>query len=687
MRKYLSLFAKKPLLIVVAVVAVGMILALLATKLLPPEREPWATWLVTFVLAFAAFLAALLTIVVRLRQVVSGKGEADGETTDERRAQRNRRAMLTLVKSFWVEGVLEQSVHGAALMALAMEVKPDAVEHPWGMVLNTLGQPSRPLARGTRILEVFDELNGALLILGEPGSGKTTTLLELARDTIARAEKDYSQPIPVVLNLSSWADRMKSISEWLVDELNEKYNIPKRIAWPWVQNDDLLVLADGLDEVRPERREACAKALNRFRQKHGLVGIAICSRSAEYEAMTSQLKLEGAVVLQPLTPRQVDEYLEGTGTELLAVRRTLRHDTTLQELARSPLCLSIMTLAYHGLPLEDLRSLDSLEARRRHLFDAYIQRMFERRELRTVSGARHVLEGAQSHSRYSTQQTIRWLAWLARTMTDHAQTVFLIEQMQPSWLQGSGSRRLFVSAVEMVHAALGGVTVGLTSGLALARYAGWVVALYGGLLFGLFGAMVGGVIDAHTRQQDTIRPVEVVRWSRPSVQDQFSQLALIYGLFFGFLLAMEYGVRTALGVVVFGLVGFLLVRGLSYHYLRVELRVAPNQAIRRSAKNATIIGLAGGLTAGVVLGLSAGMLAALVMGSFFALGLGLGFGGSACVQHYALRFMLLRNGDAPLDYAQFLDYAADRILLRKVGGGYIFTHRLLQEHFAGLELD
>ena len=41
-----------------------------------------------------------------------------------------------------------------------------------------------------------------------------------------------------------------------------------------------------------------------------------------------------------------------------------------------------------------------------------------------------------------------------------------------------------------------------------------------------------------------------------------------------------------------------------------------------------------------------------------------------------------------LDFADAhpdLDYAADRIFLQKVGGGYIFIHRLLLEHFAALE--
>ncbi len=50
-----------------------------------------------------------------------------------------------------------------------------------------------------------------------------------------------------------------------------------------------------------------------------------------------------------------------------------------------------------------------------------------------------------------------------------------------------------------------------------------------------------------------------------------------------------------------------------------------------------------------------------------------------------MRFILYRNGDIPWNYVRFLDYAADRIFLRKVGGGYIFIHRMLMEYFAALE--
>ena len=71
-------------------------------------------------------------------------------------------------------------------------------------------------------------------------------------------------------------------------------------------------------------------------------------------------------------------------------------------------------------------------------------------------------------------------------------------------------------------------------------------------------------------------------------------------------------------------------------------------------------------------------------------GLSIGFffgqlnGGIACIKHVLLRVFLWRAEVLPWNYVRFLDYAAERILLRKVGGGYIFVHRLLLEYFAAL---
>jgi eukaryotic-like serine/threonine-protein kinase len=63
---------------------------------------------------------------------------------------------------------------------------------------------------------------------------------------------------------------------------------------------------------------------------------------------------------------------------------------------------------------------------------------------------------------------------------------------------------------------------------------------------------------------------------------------------------------------------------------------------------------------------------------------GLDSGGHAFIQHCVLRLLLARNGSAPWNYPAFLDTAAEYLFLRKVGGGYIFVHRMLMDYFAAL---
>ena len=46
-----------------------------------------------------------------------------------------------------------------------------------------------------------------------------------------------------------------------------------------------------------------------------------------------------------------------------------------------------------------------------------------------------------------------------------------------------------------------------------------------------------------------------------------------------------------------------------------------------------------------------------------------------------------RNNLLPWRLVPFLDHCVDLIFLRRVGGGYIFVHRLLMEHFAEMYVE
>ena len=711
----------------------------------------------------------------------------------------NRHHLLTKVRTFWITGVLEHSLYGATLIALGLQKEAEAVANPWRLVLHQPDLAPQRLPAGTRILQAYDDAGGELLILGEPGSGKTTLLLELARDLLERAEMDDEHPIPVVFNLSSWATKQQPLAAWLVDELNSKYQVPRKQAQRWVEGDAILPLLDGLDEVATTARLACLKAINTYRQEHGLLPTVVCSRSAEYLTQDTRVVLSSAVIVQPLTEQQVEDYLVSGGEALWALRVALHQDAALRELTTTPLMLSILTLTYHGMPVEDLLQVASPTERQRQVFEHYIKRMLERRGGNTSTNNGSKKEKAS----YTPQQTVQWLSWLARQLAQHSQSVFYIERMQPDWLVESRMHGRYPGL-------MGGLTLGLFSAPVFGPIGGFLLAhlvspqpplwlilglmlvfgLMTGSLFGLFnglmyaqeakrgfwsrlgrrvvqgivnGVLIGFVLGvpyglflgqrAHDQQGwiiligtafgilggagfvlvdsllglevTAIRPVEVFTWTWAGMARKLLQY-----LFFALLGSLVIGVLVGLGLslsnlfvnksadllhivevnmiaglqfallgvaplflIISGLIG-ALTGGLSGERLDEHNLTVPNQGIRRSAFHSLLVGLVGALIGALVggglgykvTGNWSGVLAyALIIGALIGFINALRGGGIACIQHFLLRFLLWDAAVIPWQYARFLDHATERILLRKVGGGYIFTHRLLLEYLATLE--
>lgn len=223
----------------------------------------------------------------------------------------NETTLLNKVKEFWIEGLLEKSLHGRLRIELGLEERLDAIAHPWGMVWETPEQLRTNLDPGTRIIDVFDRMGmgGTLLILGEPGSGKTTSLLEFAEDRIAHAEQDIELPIPVVFNLSTWRGGRQTLFDWLVEELWGKYRVSKALSKDWIGSEKLLPLLDGLDEVRDDRRESCIQAINQFIQMYGKTEIVVCSRIKDYERLKTRFKFQGAIFIDDVKERQIEDYL------------------------------------------------------------------------------------------------------------------------------------------------------------------------------------------------------------------------------------------------------------------------------------------------------------------------------------------------------------------------------------------
>jgi len=488
----------------------------------------------------------------------------------------------------------------------------------------------------------------------------------IARHLLTRAQENTDFPMPVVFNLSSWPGMRLSIKDWLVQELYIKYQVAREIGHHWVTTQQMLLLLDGLDEVGNDRRNHCVQALNQFMQEYGETELVVCCRTNDYEVLTQRLRLQGAVFIQPLTPPQVQTYLNSLGEDFITLRKAIDADPTLQELTKSPLLLSMMTLSYQGFNFDVFPKLSDLDAYREHLFETYVQRMWRCRR----------------NHRYSLQRSQHWFAWLAFHLDRQRQTVFLIERLQPDWLTDF-QRRLY----QFLSCALGGVFVGVLGGFNVGRLLGMEVGLTSGFLLmcgvSLSIAIVLGLV--HYR----IETVESLRWSWSKARNSIPS-GIRVGLSVGIILVLG---QLAFGLLHFNLISptilyqglggmgtgllFVLVKGLSGG--GVETTAEPNQGIWKSFHNALLFGTIGTITLGIV-GYTFGL-------SFFGMVVGLLFGlfspaGLACYQHFILRIVLWEYGYIPWNYAQFMNYGTQLTFLQKVGGGYIFIHRYLLEFFA-----
>src|SRR5262249_18952152 len=289
------------------------------------------------------------------------------------------------------------SLYKEVMITLGLAERPTAVARPLDVLVQRPDGTGRPLPPETKNGEGFDELHGSLPILRAPRSRKKTLPLEPTPNPFGQAEQDSDVPIPVVFPLSTWGEQRLSLAEWFIDELTRRYDVAHKVAQEWIEHDRVLPLLDGLDEVKEEYRAACVEAINDFRKEHGfLLPLALCCRVAVYDALRTRLRLQGAVLVQPLTRQQVEAYLDELGEAGVGLRNALRDDPTLWELAEAPLLLNVMTLAYSKEVAVVPFAGNAPEARREYLFTAYVNRMFQRRS---------------SATRYTKEQSLRWLSW------------------------------------------------------------------------------------------------------------------------------------------------------------------------------------------------------------------------------------------------------------------------------------
>jgi DNA polymerase III delta prime subunit len=596
-----------------------------------------------------------------------------------------------------VKARLDQSLHRAVdaeLLNLGKVLEPHQVRNRWIMEEKSIQtHPPTPLPPEMTIAEVFElpKVGQELLILGEPGSGKTTTLLELTQNLVEKALEDTNAPIPVLVNLSSWKDPQQKIFDWLLEELKSKYGLRQELGGQFLRQNQLLSCLDGLDEVASIRQEACVVKLNEWlvgNAEQRSMGVVVCCRREQYEKIVRKLFLENCVALQPLSDAQIETYL--TQFQVGAAWKSVQASSKLQNLLRKPLFLRMFGFVTPQFDFEEWQQRTTDDERMEYLFDRYWDVAMDRPLVDAKSQDDGILSKTYRKKKLPDHKKVRRaLVFAAQAMEQESQTELLIERMQPSWLRNRNQKQLYWLFCKLSL----GLVVGLFLGILIALFFGWfykgVIALIGGITLGFLGE-----IDCIDTVESLRVPASLFEVNETLRTQRRYILAWLIG---GSAIFVIMGPRTVLILwLIFGLI-FLLTSFFKKDITK-EYRIKSNQGIKNTFQNLIFLTTISFVCAIILVKLLEYFLTTLLLNSkileisiivFFALIISAFYvgGGKTILQHISLRIVLALNGYAPYRYDKLLDYCAERLLLQRIGGRYRFMHKLLQEHFAKMPLD
>lgn len=658
------------------------------------------------------------------RILVGDRGEHDLAST-----------LLARVREYWIEGALGRTTDGVILVRQALVRADDAAQPP-----GPSSEPEPAAGFGASIADAF-ERGQALLILGEPGYGKTVNLLRLARllaDRSVGADGSV-RSIPVVFTLSSWDASSTDLVEWMCRELGLAYQVPHRAARRLFAESRVIPLLDGLDDLSLSERTRCIGAINdycRVANGHGLRpkrSLVLTCRTHEYRELGVPLEGASAFILRPLDPRDIKRQLRGPAQRALLT--ALDTDPVLEDLARTPVLLHVMRVGFRDS--HSFRAALTTQAdATRELFETFLSATLDEQPPRIAANVRTTLER------------------VARLMTRTGRTLLLIEDAQPTWLATSRQRLayallsrgvvVFLFCASIVPAvglsplgnqgfrtslsfaaqlaAIGAVVLTLGFGLRAAfrlhrapasearrTRPRPLAAVAGGLAIGaLSGAVLGAFVRTlhphptafimslelglgggailslsrrkHDGVQRDIATVESMGWSWRNIEPRKGVAlgAVSLALF------LAASMLETLSAAAFGALAVVVmgVGVLGHRARELHSRAAPNVGIHRTLRNAATAAAVAFASVTLLFGTRYDLGYSAWVGLSAGVVVGLWLGGIDVVNHYVLRLVLHWGGIIRFGVARDLEPAAHLGFVRRIGNGYMFMHAMLQKHIA-----
>ncbi|MFE0023664.1 NACHT domain-containing protein [Amycolatopsis sp. NPDC059021] len=237
------------------------------------------------------------------------------------------------------------------------------------------------------LYKIYERLGDRrLIIVGEPGAGKSSAAILLLLDVLEHGNKANPDdvrkiPVPVILTMRGWRSTTQ-LEEWLIGKITELPrvgNLSRRQAAALLENDRIAVFLDGLDEMPENHRSAALEALDETTFR-----LVLLSRTGELKEAAENGVLRNAIALelQPLEAEVVAAYLRAYIQDPLrpvptawkkVIAKVEKHPRSrLAQALDTPLNVAFLLDVYHlGDPVDELldgKTFRKPEDIRNHLF-------------------------------------------------------------------------------------------------------------------------------------------------------------------------------------------------------------------------------------------------------------------------------------------------------------------------------
>lgn len=550
-----------------------------------------------------------------------------------------------------------------------------------------------------------------MVILGEPGAGKTMLLVRLVLDLLAH--RTPGAPVPILVSMASWDPNSQDLHQWLADQMTVDHpalrapategSVSGSRAWMLLTHRYILPVLDGLDELPESSRAAAISGINdALRPGEAVV---VSSRIEAYRTAVRRpngavTTLRGGAVIeiQPVDPATATRYLlhdDSDAGRWAPVLAALGTSSPAGRALATPLMLSLARAVYSpassapGAAARDPAELcrpdvTSLEAVREHLLDAFIPAAY--RQPPSTGGVYRIP--------WTAAEAAHWLAFLAHHLEETVASPGFAW-----WHLEDASPRLPTRAGAVMTSAIGFV-------LALAFMSGALIPISAKLTAAASAGLASGLATWILGMPQT--PITGVGWSlrfaaSPSVWLRAWRLHIGVAIA---LARITFPVLLVLTVLVFGfaaapawlLVGIAAV-GVYGVYEDLAEVATPRAVLAREQRALLLLGLVammyscfGGFVLGTALGRAIKVIFGISQGPVLGAASGLAFGASiilglglAVTSYSRWRLTagwLATRHQLPWRLLTFLDDAHRRGVLRQAGAFYQFRHIELQHQLA-----